>query len=205
MKKALLITVSMFFITMTVTLASNPISTMRFYDTYNYLEQVSYVENNGVLDGRIVPFLMDENTPVDQKAAVINAFTVNNKVKNNAMTFKQFMARKYGDNFQTMDINQLSAAELFCYGYLTLMDEGGDPTNALAILKSAHAKDPASKTIATIYALAAAQKALNDGNKCTAWKSFEDIQSTAGLNNDMDAGIITTIDTNMKEYQSACN
>jgi hypothetical protein len=205
MKKAMLITVISLVLSISLTMASKPIANIQFYDTYNYLEQVAYVENNGVLDGRVMPFLMDENTPIDQKAAVINAFTANNKIKNNALTMKQFLARKYGENFQTLNLEKLTADELFCYGYLTLMDEGGKPDNALPVLEMAVAKNPSSQTIATIHALVAAQKALDNGDQCGAWKTFDKVQNNMTLTQDMDDGMSTAISGSMNDYQAACN
>ncbi|MCB2220280.1 MAG: hypothetical protein KQI35_07800 [Bacteroidetes bacterium] len=205
MKKAMLTTAISLVFSITLTMASKPIANIQFYDNYNYLEQVTYVENNGVLDGRVMPFLMDENTPIDQKAAVINAFTVNNKIKNNAMTMKQFLARKYGENFQTLNLEKLTADELFCYGYLTLMDEGGDPDKALPVLEMAVTKNPSSQTIATIHALVAAQEALDNNDQCGAWLTYEKVQNNANLTNDMDDGISSAINERMKDYEGACN
>ena len=205
MKKSILLTVFSFLTATLITTASNPLANLQFYSTFNYLEEVAWVENNGVLDGRIAPFLMEESTPIDQKAAVINAFTINNKIKNNAMTFKQFMARKYGQDFRTLNLSDLSAQELFCLGYLTLMDEGGNTDKALPILEMAVKKDPASKTIATIHALALGQKALNDGDNCSAWKVFESVQNNAELNDDLNGEIMNFITAGFEVYQSACN
>lgn len=87
----------------------------------------------GVLDGKSAYFLMDENNPIDQKAAIINALIESDKDSENATTFSMFLARKHGANFQDMDLNLLSADELFCMGYLTIMDEDGNPDLALPI------------------------------------------------------------------------
>ncbi len=205
MKKAILFSFLAFFTALTYTMAANPIAKVQFYSTYNYLEEVAFIENHGVLDGRIVAFLMNEDVPIDQKAAVINTLTANNQMKNNAMTYQQFMGRKYSEDFNNLNLEKLTGEELFCLGYLTLLDDDGNPENALPVLEMALSKDPTSKTIATIHALAAAQKALNEGNQCAAWRAYENVKNNTALTDDMDAGITASISTQMDTYQSACN
>lgn len=205
MKKSLIVLVFSFFAATLISMASNPLANTQFFSTYNYLEEVSWLETNGVLDGRIVPFLMDESTPIDQKAAVINVLTVNNKIKNNASTFKQFMGRKYGADFNNLDLTKLTAHELFCLGYLTLLDDEGNTETALPILEMAANKDPKSETIATVHALAAGQKAINEGDNCAAWQAYENVQNNDGLNGDLNDDITAVIRNSFGKYQSDCN
>ena len=163
------------------------------------------MEESGALDGRVIPFLLNENTPIDQKAAVLNALVNTDQPRRNASTFKQFLARQYKDNFETMDINLLNGHELFCLGYLTLIDDMGMPENALPILELAKTKNQNSKTVSMIYAVASAQASINNNKACEGWKTFQSTQSDTSLNNDIGNNIVTYFQVEMETYKQGCN
>lgn len=185
--------------------ASEPVTLTKLYTVYNNLIEVNHVVTHGTIDGTVLPFLADPDNPIDQKAAVINALVASNQNKNNAETFKMFTARKYGENWETLDLSKLTAAELFSLGYLTLMDEAGATAKALPILEMAKAKDPASSTIAIIHAIANTQALAHDGDQCSGWALYNQILNDASLNNDMDREMVSIISRSMQPYSEGCD
>jgi hypothetical protein len=185
--------------------ASEPVTLTKLYTVYNNLTEVNHVETHGTIDGTVLPFLTDPSNPIDQKAAVINALVVNNQNKNNAETFKMFMARQLRQNWETLDLTKLTATDLFSLGYLTLMDEDGETANALPILEMAKAKDPASSTIALIHAIAYAQSLAKGADKCSGWALYNQVLNDASLNKDMDREMVSIISRSMQRYGEGCD
>jgi hypothetical protein len=185
--------------------ATAQITLTTIYDVYNSSEEVQFVLDKGQIDGRIVQFLLDDNQPSDQKAAIMNALTSNNSTQSNALTFKQFVARKYGENWQQLNTSKLTANELFCFGYLTILDEEGTIENGLPLLEEAIAKDPSDYTIQLITALASAQKSVENRNKCEAWLKVESVVNNSSLNKNMNTAMETALLNAVKPFQSACN
>lgn len=202
MKNSISAFLAIFFISSTI-FAAAPVTLVSFYQNFNSLDEVRMMADAGELDGRVMPFLLDENISLDQKAAVINALVTTEKARRNASTFKQFLARKYKDNFETMDINKLNGHELFCLGYLTLIDDMGNPDNALPILNLAMTKNQKSQTVHMIYAIAEAQEFINKGNNCEGWDTFENTRANSALNNDM-GNIVSYFTVAMETYKEGC-
>lgn len=186
-------------------LASEPVTLTKLFTVYNNLTEVNHVETHGAIDGTVIQFLTDPDNPIDQKAAVINALVVNNQNKNNAETFKMFIARQLRENWETLDLTKLAAAELFSIGYMTLMDDDGATANALPILEMAKAKDPTSSTIAIMHAVAHAQALAKDGDQCTGSALFNQVINDASLNNDMDREMVSLISRSMQPYGEGCD
>ncbi len=184
--------------------AQTPVTLTSFHSNFSQLEEVQTILQMGVLDGKSAYFLMDENNPIDQKAAIINALVDSDRDSDNANTFSMFVARKYGANFQDMDLNLLSAHELFCMGYLTIIDEKGSPELALPIFEIAIQKDAKSYTIQLINALANAQSSINQKDNCTAWNTFSAVATSTSYTNDLDANIKNELNNAMSTYKEGC-
>ena len=189
---------------MATSFASNPVTLIEFHNTFNYLEEVQYVTEHGQIDGRIVTFLVDQNNPIDEKAGIINALTANNKYSSNALTFKQFVARKYKENWENLNLDKLTADELFCLGYLTILDEKGNSTNGIPMLELAEQKNPTSYTISLFRAMASAERSINSGNDCEGWKTCNAVKSNSSLNNDLDTGVANLIFDSMETFNNGC-
>jgi hypothetical protein len=184
--------------------ASKPVTLTNFHASFGYLDEVRHVLDHGLIDGRIVNFLVDQNNPIDEKAAIINALVDNNKYKSNALTFKQYIARKYKESWESLDLNKLNAEELFCLGYMTIQDENGATTNGLPILEMAEQKNPYSYTISLFRALASAEVSIDAGNDCEGWKECQAVKSNTSLNNDLDSGVANIIFNTIESYNNGC-
>jgi hypothetical protein len=184
--------------------ASKPVTLTDFHAVYSYLDEVGHVLDHGLIDGRIIAFLADQNNPIDEKAAVINALVVKNNTHSNALSFKQYMARKYREKWENLDLNKLNAEELFCLGYMTILDDNGNSSNGLPILEMAEQKNPFSYTISLFRALASAERSIALGNPCEGWKTCNQVKSNTSLRNDLDASISTLIVDVMESYKNDC-
>jgi hypothetical protein len=204
MKKTILLSLIILPAFLTSIIASEPVTKTKFYTVYGSLSEVSHIETHGTVDGNVLPFLIDPENPIDQKAAVMNTLLVNNQNKNNAVTFSMLMARLNRENFETLDLNKLSAEELFCLGYLTLMDDDGSTARALPILGMAKDKNPASSTIAIVHAIASTHASAEEGNQCKGWKLFSQVVGDASLNHDMHPEMISIVTKNMQSYGKGC-
>jgi hypothetical protein len=185
--------------------ADSPLSQTKFFTAYYLNEKVQYAEELGFLDGVLAGYLMDQSVTIDLKAAVINTLPVSEKGKNNKATFEMFLGRKYGKNSENLNYSELSGDELFCLGYLTLMIDSKDVTQALSLLKLSSAKNSSSYTINLIYNLALAQNYLAVSDKCNAWSVCNMVRTNHSLNHDLndEAGII--IFEQVDKYKDTCD
>lgn len=184
--------------------AQNQVSQTSFYENNSQLDAVQAILKTGGIEGTSALFLMDENNPMGEKAVVINSLLSSEK-SNNAETFTMFLARKYGVNFQELDINSLTANEVFCLGYITLVNDDGNPNKALPILEKAIEKMPNSTTVQMIGAIAKAQAEINNNNNCEAWKAFSKVIANTGLNNDLEENSKSAFIDAMSSYEGSCN
>ena len=88
--------------------AASPLIKASFYEAYQSNEMVQYVEEHGILEGRVSAYLMDESVSLGEKAAVINALPWNEKNKESVDTYKMFLGRKYGVGYEDLKINDIS-------------------------------------------------------------------------------------------------
>ncbi|HHT9109297.1 MAG TPA: hypothetical protein ACFYD9_11675, partial [Candidatus Wunengus sp. YC64] len=72
--------------------------------------------------------------PIDVKAAVINGLSWRFEGKNNAELYAYYLALLYHLSITELDTAFLSADEIFCLGYLTVMDDYFHPEYAIQLL-----------------------------------------------------------------------
>ncbi len=185
-------------------MASQPVILTDFHRSFSYLEEVQHVLDHGAIDGRVIGYLIDQNNPIDEKAGIMNALVVNNKNHSNALTFKQYVARKYKGNWESLNLEKLTADELFCLGYLTILDDKGKVDNGLPILELAAQKNQYSQTIQLFRALAAASVSIAAGNPCEGWEACQAVRKNTALNNDLDAGVSSLLYDIMESYNNGC-
>lgn len=186
-------------------IASTPLTKVSFYEAYQFSEMVQYAEKQGKVDGKIAFYLMDENNDLGERAAVINALGWNEQSKANADTYKMFLGRKYGVAYESLELNNLTGDELLCLGYLVVMDENKDLSEALGVLELAIQKNTQSYITNMIYALASAQIRLNDKQECDAWTLCNSIRTDASFKKDISDQAIGLIYQEVDVYKSACN
>lgn len=185
--------------------AGSPLIKASFYEAYQFNETVQYAETQGVVDGKIAFYLMDENVSLGDKTAVINALKWNEKSKANADTYKMFLGRKYGVAYENLELSNLKGDELLCLGYMMLLDENKELSDAIGVLDMAIEKNTQSYITNLIHALAKAQMFLNDGQDCDAWTVCNTIRANSSLSKDINDQAINLIYQEVDAYKSACN
>lgn len=203
-KSGLIFIIAMFVFTGKVLIADSPVTSTDFYKAYLQIEQVQQAEQHGILDGHLAGYLLDETVSIDKKAAVINALAVKEKVKNNAVTFKMFLARKYGATHKELNLDLLNGDELFCLGYLTVADDYSNAGEALPILERAKEKNAKSYTVNIIFALTQAQIYVDNSDKCSAWTVCDKVRNDASLNQDLNQVAIDIIFGHIDKYKEKC-
>ncbi len=164
--------------------ADSPITSTDFAKAYTDVAMVKQADKIRVLNLEIAGYLCDPGIAVDLKAAVINALSWDLDGKHNAELFKYYLALRHQQTLSQLQTEELTADELFCLGYLTVMDDYFDPDPALPYLEAAQRKNPKSFTVAIIGALAQAQK-LMDSNWADVWKVTERVLEDKNLKSDL--------------------
>ena len=103
--------------------ADSPITSTDFYKAYLHIPEVEEAHEIGVLSDKIAQFLLDSENSLDKKSAVINALSWDFDRKINAFLFKRYLKAKYQvkDDIDSL-VKVMNDVELFCLGYMTVMD-----------------------------------------------------------------------------------
>lgn len=198
----LLLTLSVF--TLNVLFAGSAFPDVKFYDSYLHNEYVQQASETGTLDGKLATYLMDESIDIDIKAAVINALSWD-KEQNNLSTLRQFLGRKYHTTENELNIDDLTADEAFCVGYMSFMNNNADSDEVAMILKKAKEKSSNSYTVSIILSMAKANLAIEKGDWCTAWATCEKVIFDNSLEMDMESAAVELINTGLEAIKSKCN
>ena len=183
-------------------MADSPITSTQFYTCYSEYSIVLNAQKSGVMNDSIAEYLLNDTLDIGVKAAIINALSWDAGGKDNAPLLMQYIIKKYkfGNGF---DLKLLSAEDIFCLGYLTIMDDYFSTDKPIGILKIAHEKDPKSYTISMILALAEAQKAM-DSDWCQVYKLCAAVEKDKDLNHDLKSTAIQQIFKYIDSYRSSC-
>ncbi len=182
--------------------ADSPITSTPIYQAYLENPYVSLALKKGVLNDTIAGYLLNDTVSIDKKAAVINALGWDFNGKNNATEFFKYIQKKY--NFsKAFDLDGVSGDDVFCLGYLTIMDNYFETEKPIKILKIAKTKNPKSYTVNIILALVEAQKAM-DTDWCAVWRLAASVKDNGNLVYDMDTNAVKIIFDYMELYESSC-
>lgn len=149
------------------------------------VDVVRYAKATGTVDGKIAEYLLSSLHPLDRKAAVISALGVApaGGPRTNALMSRLMSAKRL--ELGAPSFEQLSGADLFCLGYLMVMDGGEQAEKAVDLFDLARAKLPASFTAAALAALARAQLPARDTAPSQAPQLAKSALSGTGLRRDM--------------------
>ena len=183
--------------------ADSPITATGFYEAYLDVKMVERAHLEGVMGLEIAEFLTSPENPIDVKAAVINALSWRFDGKNNAELYAYYLALLYHVSVTELDTEFLSAGEVFCIGYLTVMDDYFHPEKALPILEEAHKVMKESFTVSIILALTRGQKAM-DYDWCEVWRLTEEVLKNKELKQDLRHEAMKMILDYMVLYKEYC-
>jgi len=185
--------------------AGPQIINVSFYEAYRFNETVQYAENLGVIDGKIAAYLMDESEPLVEKAAVINTMQWDKESNTNTDTYKMFLGRKYGVGYENLEYIILNGDELFCLGYMMLLDEKIAIAEAINVLGMAAKSNSTSYVTNLFYTLAKSQVLLNDKQDCDAWTQCNAARVNTTLTKDINDQAINLIFEVVDLYQNSCD
>ncbi|TLD41130.1 MAG: hypothetical protein JETT_2595 [Candidatus Jettenia ecosi] len=183
--------------------ADSPITSTSFYEPYLDIKIVQRAHLEGVMGIEIAEFLSSPENPIDVKAAVINALSWKFEGKNNAEFYMYYLALLYHVPFTELDTDFLSADEIFCLGYLMVIDNYFHPEIAIPLLEEAYEMKKDSFTISIILALAKAQMML-DKDWCEVWKLTERVLRNKNLKQDLRPEATKLILNYMILYKEYC-
>jgi len=203
MKKILLILPLLF---LSVVTADSPITSTDFYKAYLHIPEVEEAHEIGVLSEGMTQFLLDSENSLDKKAAVINALSWDFDRKINAYLFKRYLKAKYQvkDDIDSL-VKVMNDEELFCLGYMTVMDNYFDPEKSLIYFESASSSIRESYTFQIINALIKTQSLIKDQDKwCRIWITVNAVETNKELKVDMNTGGRKIILDYIKIYKDNC-
>ncbi|WP_146242273.1 hypothetical protein [Acaryochloris thomasi] len=183
--------------------ADSPITSTNFSEAYQSYDIVKRAKETGTLDLEMAEYLSSPSTPIDIKAALINALSWNIEGKRNAMQYRQYLGLTYNQPMEELRLDQLSDDELFSLGYLTVMDDYFKPEKAQPYLEAAQQRKPKSYTVAMVNALTQAQAAL-DSDRCQVWRVTEKVVNNSTLDQDLKPAAQKIILDYMRVYEESC-
>lgn len=183
--------------------ADSPITSTYFAVNYYEYPIVIAAETARSLTREVADYLLNEDNPIDVKAAVINAIGWNYEGNGNAQTFKEMIAKSKGATTQQLNLNDLSAHELMCLGYFIAMDNYFIVEEAINILEMSAAKNENSFTINMILTMVKGQQAM-DTNFCKVWTLTSDLLNDKSLERDIKTAAIQTVVDYMILYKMDC-
>ena len=182
--------------------SDSPITSTDFHKAYMDIEIVKKAEQDGVMSMEIAKYLSAPENPIDVKAAVVNAIGWKFNGKDNATLYKEYLAQFHKTKAQKLELDELTGDEIFCLGYLTVLDDYFTPEKAIPLLERAREKNPQSFTVAIVLAITKAQRA--DVSWCDVWKYAAEVVNNKELKQDMRPEAVQMIMDYMGLYQSYC-
>ena len=183
--------------------ADSPITSTQFHKAYMDIHEVKKAKKEGVMSLLFFSVLTSESRSIDEKAALINALGWNFNGKNNSEIFLDMLIEKYKVKEMKSFFGKLSGGEIFCLGYLRVMDRYNQPKEAIPLLQLARKKIPASFTVAIVLALTEAQEAMNT-SWCKVWRLAEKVKNDKKLKQDMRKKAVDIIMKYMILYKDDC-
>ena len=185
--------------------ADSPVTSTPFSDAYMDIEIVKKARAEGTLNSEMAGYLSSKKNPIDKKAALINALSWKYGGKDNAKRYLAYLEEIYRVSPGNLDINTLRGDEIFCLGYLTLMDDYFHPEKALPLLEKAWKKMKDSFTISMILTIARAQKVMGANTDwCKLWSTTEKVLQNKKLKYDLRAKAKQIILNYMTLYKEDC-
>jgi len=180
-------------------LADSPITSTDFWKAYKDYPVVQKAAREKTMSLEFAEYLSNPSTPIGVKAAVINALSWAFEGKHNAELYRYYLALRYRCTLDELTPDLLNADEVFCLGYLTVMDDYFHPEGALPLLEAASRRRRNSFTVAIVLALTRAQKAMDDDLE-KVWPPVKRVLDDKNLQKDLRPEAVKIILDYMKLY-----
>jgi hypothetical protein len=185
-------------------LADSPLTSTPFASVYSEEKILIAADKaNGDITLELMEYLSKPNNPVDVKMAIINQLGWETKIKTNASTFSNYLARKSRIKREEELIQKMSGDELLALAYLKAMDDYYEVAPAIKYADFALEKNPKSLTYNLIVGLIKAQKAM-DTNWCEIFKITNAVRQNSELIIDMKIDAAKIIYKYTDSYEEFC-
>jgi hypothetical protein len=163
--------------------ADSPITSSDIYKAYTDVDMVKYAKKVGKMDEKIANYLNTNDVTIDVKAAVINAIGWEVDGTENAESYSRII---FSMPLKKLDLSSLNSDDLFCIGYLQVMDDYYHPKEAIPYINKAKELNNKSFTVAIISSLIEAQALMNNQeNWCKMWEIVYKVFDDKSIYNDM--------------------
>ena len=183
------------------TCADSPITSTDFYRAYLDYPIVQKAEQEGVIDIEIAEYLYSRSIPIDLKVAVMNALSWGPEEKRNADFFTYYLALRYRTPTDHLHPRWLLPTELFCLGYLTILDNYFEPSHGRILMELAIDQMAPSFAASLVYGLALAQELSIDGDYASSWNVIEKVLTDQALPQDFRPEAIEIVVEYMRLYE----
>lgn len=185
-------------------LADSPITSTNFSEAYKDEPIVAEaIAAKGVINDRLMEYLVNEYNPVGVKMAVINAIGWQISGRKNSELFLVYLKKNRGYSSADRLYKKGKADELLSYAYLKAMDNYFNVDEALRFAERAVKKNDESRTFHLIRGLIKAQKMM-DESFCSVYQIADGIRKNEELKNDIRTGAVDIIYEYLDIYGDSC-
>lgn len=186
-------------------LADSPITSTDFAKAYQDEPIVVAAKDaKGVINDRLMEYLVNEYNPIDVKMAVINQIGWQISGRKNSQLFLEYLAKNRGYSDAERLYKKGEDFELLSYAYLKAMDNYFEVDEALRFAERALKENKEkSRTFQLIAGLIRAQKIMDD-SFCAVYRITDGIRKNEKLMNDMRTKAVGIIYEYMDIYGDSC-
>lgn len=181
----------------------SPVTSTDFHKAYLEIPLIAEAATTHTMTTAMEKFLLKRRTPIDQKAALVNALGWSQTNTPNFDAFAAAVKKKRKIHTLTPD-SKMKAHDQLMLGYLLLLEDYFNPQNASPYLEKAAARLPNSRTAQTLLAICRAQISF-DGSWCEVWRHYEKVRNNTELKDDIRKDADQVIYDYLVLYQDSCN
>lgn len=187
--------------------ADSPLTSTNFcqaYATHPMVQLASELEPGDFIPTKLLDFLADKNSPVDERMAVINSIGWAFEGHDSYGQLGEYLMKRY--KVKTIDklVKKLDAKTLCVYAYAKAMSNYFEVSEAAKLAHEAVNKNKDNSfTVAFIAALIDAQVYL-DNDWCAVYNVVADVAHDGSLKLDMEQGAIDIVMEYIGLYKEYC-
>lgn len=181
----------------------SPVTSTDFHRVYLNLPLVAEAARTHSMTPEMEKFLLKRRTPIDHKAALVNALGWSQTNTPNFDAFAAAVKKKRKIHTLSPD-SRMKAHDQLMLGYLLLLEDYSHPEKASPYLEKAAARLPDSRTAQTLLAICRAQISFDD-SWCEVWQHYQKVKENTSLTNDLKAEADQIIYEYLVLYQDSCN
>ncbi len=187
--------------------ADSPLTSTNFcqaYATHPMVQLASELEPGDFIPTKLLDFLADKNSPIDERMAVINSIGWAFEGHDSYGQLGEYLMKRY--KVKTIDklVKKLDAKTLCVYAYAKAMSNYFEVSEAAKLAHEAVNKNKDNSfTVAFIAALIDAQVYL-DNDWCAVYNVVADVAHDGSLKLDMEQGAIDIVMEYIGLYKEYC-